>query len=86
MQNELTSLIESSDFVCSYCGMSAFEVEGSLWDHQNTDENGSKEFLLLRCLGCTQLFRHTLHQKEASLILSTQQRHFLHGEDFIGDL
>jgi len=81
MQNELASLNESSDFVCPKCGTSAFEVEGSLWDYNNGDETDGERFLVMRCLHCLQLFRHTLHDKEPCFISSTPQRHFFRGQD-----
>jgi len=81
MQNELASLNESSDFACPNCGTSAFEVEGSRWNYKNGDETDAEEFLVMRCLHCLQLFRHTLHDKESSFISSTSQEAFFRGQD-----
>ncbi len=49
---------ESSDFLCPSCGAGAFEIVDRQW---NLHEGGvEEEFLVLRCLGCLELFHHHL--------------------------
>ncbi len=49
---------ESSDFLCPSCGAGAFEIADRPWTLR---EGGvEEEFLVLRCLGCLELFHHHL--------------------------
>jgi len=81
MQNELTSLNESSDFACPNCGTTAFEAEGSRWDYNNGYETDGQRFLVMRCLRCLQSFRHTLHDKEFCFDWSTSHEAYSRGQD-----
>ncbi len=53
---------ESPDFLCPSCGAGAFEIVDRQW---NLGEGGvDEEFLVLRCLGCLELFHHHLTPEE----------------------
>ncbi len=62
MEYKPVPINESSDFLCPSCGAGAFEIVDRQW---NLGEGGvDEEFLVLRCLGCLELFHHHLTREE----------------------
>ncbi len=49
---------ETTEFTCPNCDVSAFEVLGTHCGQE--DDILGKEFLVMRCLGCLQVFIHEL--------------------------
>ncbi len=68
MQNELTSIEQSTEFLCPSCGASAFEVMGTQWSSENEDDTGGEELLIMRCLDCLHLFSYRLEGEEAGVV------------------
>ncbi len=60
MENELTNIDRSTDFLCPSCGASAFEVMGTQWDSEGESTADGGELLIMRCLDCLHLFCHRL--------------------------
>ena len=54
MHSEPVSIEQSTEFLCPNCGTSAFETIDTQW---NAD---GREFLIMRCFDCLQLFRYRL--------------------------
>jgi hypothetical protein len=69
MQNELTSIEQSTDFLCPNCGASAFEVMGTQWNSENGADTSGEELLIMRCLDCLHLFSYRLEGEETGVVL-----------------
>ncbi len=73
MENELTSIDQSTDFLCPNCGASAFEVMGTQWDSENGSAADGEEVLVMRCLDCLHLFCHRLEEESSGIVASASQ-------------
>jgi len=68
MENELTNIDQSTDFLCPSCGASAFEVMGTQWDSENGSTGDGGELLVMRCLDCLHLFCHRLEGEPSGVV------------------
>jgi hypothetical protein len=73
MENELTTIEQSTDFLCPNCGASAFEVLGTQWEGENGSATEGGEVLVMRCLDCLHLFCHRLEEEPSEVAASEPQ-------------